>query len=568
MYSYDKKFYKKYGIKVTDDPKLGLTDEEADAFEDSHYIISSKRGTRADIHTLKDYIRQFPHNPSFKNHLSVLYGQLDMLVEKKKITLEIINRHPDYMLGRTSLAEISIEEGNLELAKKMLGETRNINALRPGEDAVFHYSEFLSYYAVAGMYEMEIDDRKAAEDHLELMIEYDPEHPTCITLARYITSAGFKNLQKRVEADQAIGVTVNSFPTYTPEPTDIPPKLHHEELEAFYLYSENELPEEIKTDIMQLPRETLIADLETILEDGVRRNNYFQEKYTEEYNVSELSFMTHAAYFLGALEAKESLHSLLNVLRQGEEFADFWFGDFYQGSFEEPLFLIAKDQVEKLKDYALEPNQYYYSRIIALAVLTQIGLHFPERRDEIIGYFKEMSEYHLTRPDDKTIIDTEFLTHLVGYPTPFREPSLLEYAKKIDERKWLGYMMYGNLEQIEKDTHKLPEAADLEPMPQDIYEFYNGKHNERKAKYSYFKDLDLLEPPSKAARYVSEVMIGKRTYKTTQSQGEYYDDDEYTPSRHEYQEPVVNTSPKIGRNDPCPCGSGKKYKKCCIKKAG
>ncbi|MFK4998932.1 SEC-C metal-binding domain-containing protein [Bacillus sp. N9] len=23
---------------------------------------------------------------------------------------------------------------------------------------------------------------------------------------------------------------------------------------------------------------------------------------------------------------------------------------------------------------------------------------------------------------------------------------------------------------------------------------------------------------------------------------------------------------KIGRNDPCPCGSGKKYKKCCIEK--
>ncbi|MEW8225794.1 MAG: SEC-C metal-binding domain-containing protein, partial [Candidatus Thiodiazotropha endolucinida] len=21
--------------------------------------------------------------------------------------------------------------------------------------------------------------------------------------------------------------------------------------------------------------------------------------------------------------------------------------------------------------------------------------------------------------------------------------------------------------------------------------------------------------------------------------------------------------PKVGRNDPCPCGSGKKYKKCC-----
>ena len=28
-------------------------------------------------------------------------------------------------------------------------------------------------------------------------------------------------------------------------------------------------------------------------------------------------------------------------------------------------------------------------------------------------------------------------------------------------------------------------------------------------------------------------------------------------------ETYVRTTPKIGRNDPCPCGSGKKYKFCC-----
>jgi preprotein translocase subunit SecA len=27
--------------------------------------------------------------------------------------------------------------------------------------------------------------------------------------------------------------------------------------------------------------------------------------------------------------------------------------------------------------------------------------------------------------------------------------------------------------------------------------------------------------------------------------------------------PVTREEPKVGRNDPCPCGSGKKYKKCC-----
>src|SRR5207248_3244953 len=26
----------------------------------------------------------------------------------------------------------------------------------------------------------------------------------------------------------------------------------------------------------------------------------------------------------------------------------------------------------------------------------------------------------------------------------------------------------------------------------------------------------------------------------------------------------LNQAPKTGRNDPCPCGSGKKFKKCCL----
>ena len=29
-------------------------------------------------------------------------------------------------------------------------------------------------------------------------------------------------------------------------------------------------------------------------------------------------------------------------------------------------------------------------------------------------------------------------------------------------------------------------------------------------------------------------------------------------------QPVRHSEPRVGRNDPCPCGSGKKYKKCCL----
>lgn len=39
--------------------------------------------------------------------------------------------------------------------------------------------------------------------------------------------------------------------------------------------------------------------------------------------------------------------------------------------------------------------------------------------------------------------------------------------------------------------------------------------------------------------------------------------DDAHPGVHKAAAQVVRRGPKIGRNDPCPCGSGKKYKKCC-----
>lgn len=33
-----------------------------------------------------------------------------------------------------------------------------------------------------------------------------------------------------------------------------------------------------------------------------------------------------------------------------------------------------------------------------------------------------------------------------------------------------------------------------------------------------------------------------------------------------YRATLSRKRPKIGRNEPCPCGSGQKYKKCCMNK--
>jgi SEC-C motif domain protein len=42
-------------------------------------------------------------------------------------------------------------------------------------------------------------------------------------------------------------------------------------------------------------------------------------------------------------------------------------------------------------------------------------------------------------------------------------------------------------------------------------------------------------------------------------EGQWY----YKDGTIQRQTPITRATPKVGRNEPCPCGSGKKYKKCC-----
>lgn len=69
----------------------------------------------------------------------------------------------------------------------------------------------------------------------------------------------------------------------------------------------------------------------------------------------------------------------------------------------------------------------------------------------------------------------------------------------------------------------------------------------------------------KAAKSLEEIRDGHQ-----EIAGELEGDDwiaeniwDYLESAENVQQPYIRTMPKVGRNDPCPCGSGKKYKKCC-----
>lgn len=83
-----------------------------------------------------------------------------------------------------------------------------------------------------------------------------------------------------------------------------------------------------------------------------------------------------------------------------------------------------------------------------------------------------------------------------------------------------------------------------------------------------------LENPSKVPILKERMLKTYRRLEPYYSCGYYYD--EYPQEKIRFtgsvinegneSEPFVRSNQKIGRNDPCPCGSGKKYKHCCMLK--
>lgn len=87
------------------------------------------------------------------------------------------------------------------------------------------------------------------------------------------------------------------------------------------------------------------------------------------------------------------------------------------------------------------------------------------------------------------------------------------------------------------------------------------------------KDVELVQAPIDAVKLFAteegfEVLDALSEAEVATKQAEVLDGIN-TVYKHFYalrNKPVVREEPKIGRNDPCSCGSGKKFKKCCMVK--
>ena len=215
---------------------------------------------------------------------------------------------------------------------------------------------------------------------------------------------------------------------------------------------------------------------------------------------------------------------------------------------------IQQDRTKGRKLYETIQKKYPYYCYIA----SDIGLYYVDKNDYDAAetYFLDALDIIDKRAEEnKYSIDSTFSTIYEDYTVVLDHLEHLYSKKKPDvkQKKWLKEKR----KQIEKKKKQLSYSPQIEKMDKALSDQLYQDEIE-KAENSY---------PMQYYEFLSQFNINFETDKSVKVSETYLP----ISGQSMIENTVANKKntkrtrkhKKIGRNDPCPCGSGKKYKKCC-----
>ncbi len=229
-----------------------------------------------------------------------------------------------------------------------------------------------------------------------------------------------------------------------------------------------------------------------------------------------------------------------------------------------PLLKLFKDFLERYSVY-IEENLDILSQIIAFLAFHP-AFNIPENRSAI----REMADVikSVCRSEESKEIIKSF-EEKSRIDWAFEDPRLGETMKSGIEAYFLLDEMESEIRtfavldlklcMIEEREEILSQLDIIEREYPEYYEkFGNFAEQLREGKNLEYLKSSMLKQYTRLAQYVGgAVYFEKYPQEKARQMGTVV---------YENEQPYVRSGKKIGRNDPCPCGSGKKYKHCCMNK--
>lgn len=137
-----------------------------------------------------------------------------------------------------------------------------------------------------------------------------------------------------------------------------------------------------------------------------------------------------------------------------------------------------------------------------------------------------------------------------------------EYLRSVDTlRQGVGLQAYGQRDPILEFKHEAYKMfADLmDKIHEEIAQKAFRATASLDALEQFLSNLKTMESHAQSSAFGQEAQAKAQQGRAQAENRERMEETLEKVTR----QPQVREQPKVGRNDPCPCGSGKKYKKCC-----
>jgi uncharacterized protein YchJ len=549
--NYEVKYFPYFSFGVTDDIDMrrevnSVTDEIADKLESILKKLSSNQSKGLEKQ-IKKLIVKYPKTPLFHDALITYYAQTNRIADCKKEAKSLCIKFPDFLNSKLVLADLATEEKDFDKVCELLGKDTSLEKLFP-QRKIFLTNEVISFYETVFYYYHALNDFEKLEYIADLMIEIDKNSPQTLGVTK--TMVFLEMLQREKEQEDLPQIEHKSYNNEIQ--TDEKPEFNHPKLiEKLYEHDVN-IPEAILKDILMLPRDSVIQDLETVLMDSIKRYEYLDENYMEDY---EITFPIHALYLLAELKSEKSLDTVLEFMRQGDELMEFYLGDYVEECLWEIVFTLGCNHTIKLKNFLLESSIWELSKYYVAKAIIQLYLHGKLSKEKATSTFKDYFIYQLNAKRNDNIIDSGLnglMINAISKTDLFE--NLIPDIEELFANKRIDKQVCGNMKDIIQDHQKISSYTSYK---EDVLNI-NNRYAE------FIKTLKEIEeyhynPDNEEPEYYSP------NYKDYNDYEEKSNNEHYIEDNDNLIHGTYTTQKSVGRNDSCPCGSGKKYKKCCLK---
>lgn len=408
--------------------------------------VESHNPNKRTVQRIKQAIADYPNQAQFYNYLANAYAKLNQPAKSLEAHRKAHEKFPGYLYARIGLAEKAQDNADFEEQRRLLGESMRLEDLYP-DRKIFQNAEVINYYTAAGIYHANLFDFERAKEALSIVNFIDEESLAAEVLGMTIMSKQMMRGQENIAHMNRNQISLEDREFSYENQTDTPPAFHHAEMDWLYEHDTVLPPDRVRA-ILALPRETLLEDLEAVLQDGIRRFDYFN---SQDWDGKTNTFLYHAIILLGELRAAESLPAVLDQLRQGDEYLEYWFADWLDDLFQTPLYHMGREKLDKIQDFLQEPYIEAHFKNQAAQVFELVGLLEPERLEEVEQRYRDIIQYFLDHADDETLLDTDVLAFLISDAIGLRLQNLEPLAKEVYDRELATYGIMGEWEDVEKE---------------------------------------------------------------------------------------------------------------------